>query len=167
MRGTEPVIRADGSVEIPLTRGAVTVVSAESYGLVCNRLWSAWHNGESEPFYAMSSKGDGGIHRYITGACPGQQVDHANHDTLDNRDSNLRLTDKAGNMRNQRKRRGASQFKGVTWDKVNRRWRAQIQMNGRGYHLGRFDAEAEAALAYDAAARDMFGEFALTNFGDR
>jgi len=46
-------------------------------------------------------------------------------------------------------------------------WRAKIKINKHDAydtHLGYYNNEKEAALAYDAAAKQHFGEFALTNF---
>ena len=41
---------------------------------------------------------------------------------------------------------------------------AQIKKNGSNHYLGRFMQERSAAIAYDRAALEMFGEFAQTNF---
>ncbi|KKM22422.1 hypothetical protein LCGC14_1625440, partial [marine sediment metagenome] len=43
-------------------------------------------------------------------------------------------------------------------------FQAKITRNAKNYFLGRFDNEIEAAKAYDAKARELFGEFALLNF---
>lgn len=68
-------------------------------------------------------------------------------------------------MRNTRKRRNAktSPYKGVSWCSNVGKWRVQIARPG-SIHVGLFDSEREAALAYDAEARKVFGEFAYTNF---
>ena len=92
-------------------------------------------------------------------------VDHINHNGLDNRRSNLRSATHAQNNANQRPRKGgASQYKGVYLKKKTGKWRARIKVDGRDLHLGYFFDEAAAARAYDAAARQAFGEYAYPNF---
>jgi len=39
-----------------------------------------------------------------------------------------------------------------------------IKVNKRNIHIGCFGDEAEAARAYDKAAREYHGDFAATNF---
>jgi hypothetical protein len=52
----------------------------------------------------------------------------------------------------------SSAFRGVSWNKANRKWMAQIRIDGKLKFLGRFEATAhgkvDAALAYDVAARE-------------
>jgi hypothetical protein len=105
------------------------------------------------------------MHRQLLGLTdPSEQVDHRNHDGLDNRRENLRPCTNQQNQHNQRKRAGCtSRYKGVHWDFRNGSWRAAIKAEGRTIHLGRFQDEDDAARAYDDAARRLFGEFALTN----
>jgi hypothetical protein len=47
---------------------------------------------------------------------------------------------------------GSSCFKGVSWDKKNNKWKAEIKIGGKSSHLGRFDNENTAAQTYDEAA---------------
>lgn len=101
------------------------------------------------------------LHTFLTGW---PLVDHANGNGLDNRRANLRPATPAQNLANARPRGGASSFKGVTWRADRRQWRARITASGRRHQLGYFKTEVAAALAYDVAARTMFGEFARTNF---
>lgn len=90
-------------------------------------------------------------------------VDHINGVGLDNRRENLRLATRAQNLANSASRRGTSDFKGVSHDKQTGRWVAQITIDGRNKKLGRFDTEAQAALAYNIAAREAWGEFSRLN----
>jgi hypothetical protein len=96
------------------------------------------------------------------------EVDHKNHNTLDNRvydaatdTGNIRPATVAENRRNMRKPDGkSSQFKGVSWSKQNQKWRATITTNGKHIWLGSFESELEASFAYQEAAKKHFGEFA-------
>jgi hypothetical protein len=101
------------------------------------------------------------------GEWPTIDVDHINRDKTDNRLSNLRQASPSENAHNVPARAGAvSQFKGVFLERKHNRlkWRARIKANGVRRHIGWFDDEVEAAHAYDAAALDMMGEFAVLNF---
>lgn len=92
-------------------------------------------------------------------------IDHIDHDGLNNQRSNLRVATGTQNAGNQRPQISVtSPYKGVWWHSASRRWQAGIQAAKRKYHLGYFASELEAACAYDAAARELFGEFACPNF---
>jgi hypothetical protein len=118
---------------------------------------SEWRNGKAVDFY---------LHRDVLGDRPGMVVDHINGDPLDNRRVNLRHVTWAGNARNRsRSRDGSSGFKGVTFDRQSKMWRARIQSVTSGrQHLGLYADARLAARAYDNAAREAYGEFARLNF---
>ena len=95
----------------------------------------------------------------------GEECDHIDGDTLNNLRNNLRLVTHQLNSWNRCKRCDAkhSKFKGVSKRK-NGNWWAYIQTNGVCRCLGTFTTEKHAALAYDRAARGVYGEFAKLNF---
>jgi len=100
------------------------------------------------------------MHTLITGW---SFVDHRNGDGLDNRRQNLRPANDSKNQMNARMRSdNPSGFKGVCADR--HRWMARIQLDGRRTYLGYFATPQEAARAYDAAAVELFGEYARPNF---
>lgn len=99
------------------------------------------------------------LHRWLMNAPKGLQVDHINHDTLDNRRSNLRIVTHAQNRQNlkgaQRDNK-SSGIRGVSWHKRNKKWQAKIKLKGKQQHLGYFDDVYEASLvAAEARARMM------------
>ena len=57
----------------------------------------------------------------------------------------------------------SSKYKGVTFNKQAKKWRAQIVLSGKFIHLGTFDSEKNAALTYNRAATKLFGGFARLN----
>jgi hypothetical protein len=157
--------------EIGLTKGQVAIVDDEDYERIGAHKWCAdWHPN-TQSFYAMRKpKIANGkqltvrMHREVMAAKAGEQVDHINHDTLDNRRENLRLCTGGQNQANHRMQvNNTSGFKGVDWLKERGKWRAYLTFNSKQRHIGLFQTALEAALAYDDAARETFGEFALTN----
>lgn len=106
------------------------------------------------------------MHRVVMGVERGDSrtVDHRNHNTLDNRKSNLRVCTTLENNRNTSNRIGSvSKYLGVVLDKRSGRWRARITIDGRRQPLGHYSNEIDAAIAYDRAALKHFGEFANPN----
>lgn len=106
------------------------------------------------------------MHRFISNPEPGMEVDHKNHNKLDNRLCNLRNCSRAQNIANngQRRHNKSSKFKGVRkWSKGGKRFSVRCIQNGKETSLGGFDTEVEAAIAYNEWAKKTFGEFAQLN----
>lgn len=108
--------------------------------------------GEAYSYAASTERVDGVkrmrlLHREILGVdSSSAHVDHINHDTLDNRRSNLRVVTNAENRQNLRPRKGRL-YRGVFFDARAGKWRAQSRLNGKKYNLGCFATEAEAGMA--------------------
>jgi len=105
------------------------------------------------------------MHSFVFGKAPqGMQIDHINHNGLDNRKKNLRYVTPAENAANKRcLKPKSSRYKGVSWDKINQTWRAQIK-RGRAHTVGHFDNEENAARGYDLCALEFNPDTAHTNF---
>jgi hypothetical protein len=88
--------------------------------------------------------------------------DHRDGDKLNNRRGNLRLATQLQQCANRKYVTNASGYKGVV--PHNGRWSARIYAGDKPRRLGSFDDPADAARAYDAEARRIWGEFACTNF---
>ena len=164
---------------IPLSQNQVATVDASDYELLSQHVWSAWWNPCTASFYAVRSVlviVDGKkqrrtiyMARQLLGLEHGdsRQGDHRNHDTLDCRRANLRVARRSQNQHNtQRRTDNLSGYKGVYLDSQREKWVARITADGKSRQLGVFHDLKLAALAYDAAARTLFGEFACTNFPD-
>lgn len=90
-------------------------------------------------------------------------VDHANGDPLDNRRSNLRICTAYENNKNRKRNsKSSTKYKGVNIHKYGR-YKATIKCDKVEYFLGTFDAQEDAAYAYNEAAKRLHGEFALLN----
>ena len=94
------------------------------------------------------------------------KVDHAVCKT-DN--LTLRLATTSENGGNRKKTQAVlskvctSRHKGVSWAKANKKWKAALRCKGKYYYLGYFENETDAAIAYNKAALEYFGKFALLN----
>ncbi len=108
------------------------------------------------------------LHRFITDCPKGLEVDHINHNKLDNQKNNLRICTHRQNGDNTTlPKNNTSGYKGVTWNKQRNKWQASLETrNGlerHRKHLGLFDSKIDAAEAYNKRAIELFGEYANLN----
>ena len=93
-----------------------------------------------------------------------KEIDHRDRDKLNCLDENLRFCTRSQNNQNREKfKNNTSNEKGVSWYKITQKWRARIGVNNKPKHLGYFDTKEEATEAYNKAAIENFGEFAVLN----
>lgn len=105
------------------------------------------------------------MHRELMAVPDGMVVDHIDGNGLNNSRSNLRVCTVTENVRNrQLSLTNTSGYIGVAFFPRTGRWKATIGSVHGNRHLGYFSTALEAALAYDAACRELRGEFAHLNF---
>lgn len=147
-----------------LRDGGHAIVGIEDWAPLSRYTWKLHKGG-----YAYRSSFGKSIlmHREVASRAGflANQIDHVNLSKLDNRRVNLRPACGVKNQYNVRSRIGStSQYKGVYWCKARRKWRAKIRHdNGVITHIGYFDNEKEAAIAYNEAASKFHGDFARLN----
>jgi hypothetical protein len=154
--------------EIQLTRGYVALVDDEDYEWLNSFKWSV---NISKGGYIRAKRGPTAdnnftkMHRMILGVTdPNVFVDHRDRNALNNCRSNLRIATKGENCSNVTKIKNAtSKYLGVCWFKPIKQWSVSIEKNKKKYHLGYFKNEDDAALAYNAKAIELHGEFANLN----
>lgn len=147
---------------IALTQDKKSLVDNEDYDLLSAHNWYAAKRGYG--FYAqrVSKRKVIQIHRVVMNAQKGEEVDHINGNTLDNRKNNLRKVTRSQNEWNRKKQsNNTSGYKGVIFSRG--RYVARIKVLNKVNYLGAFKQKKEAALAYNNAATKYHGEFALLN----
>jgi hypothetical protein len=153
--------------EVALTKGYVALVDDEDYDLVSRHKWQA-KEGKSKVYATRHGAGSATIylHRFLLGVGPAAQVDHKDGNGLNCVRSNLRSATPAQNTHNRRFTHGANPYVGVVRLKraVRSPWRASIIHQGKRLYLGVYSTPEDAATAYDRAARELRGEFAVLNF---
>lgn len=92
---------------------------------------------------------------YMVGSWPKDQIDHIDRKRDNNKFSNLREATTEENAQN------ASNVVGYSYDSFSSKWKAQIGVNGKNKHLGRFNTEEEAKAAY-VAAKEQYHQFQPT-----
>ena len=151
--------------EIKLTNSdLVVLVDEKDYGTLSKFRWF-FDRG-----YARCVNNNKYMHRLIMNVANknwvNKQVDHINHDGLDNQKINLRVCSNKENHRNTLIHRvNKTGYKGVSFSTSNKLkpYEAKIRVDGIKKYLGHFSSSKSAAFAYNVAAKYYFGQFALLN----
>lgn len=152
------------TVYIQLQNGHEAIVDLNDLELVKQFHWYAHKSGNTH-YVRTKKNGRHTLHRLLMQPLKNEVVDHINGNGLDNRRANPRNVSSQQNSFNTRKQSGtSSRFKGLYFEKNKGKWKAQIGHNYKRFHLGYFDNEFEAALAYDKRALELFGPYARLNF---
>jgi hypothetical protein len=156
---------------VVLTQDKAAVVDAEDCEWLSKFKWHAHERGRTWYARRAASSRTVSMHRAILEHhgydLTSGEVDHINGDGLDNRKSNLQIVSHAENIRKSRvQKNNKSVFRGVSWHKGDRRWRAFVEVDNVRKYLGSFKNKIDAALAYDQAAKKYFGRFATLNLPD-
>lgn len=133
---------------IPLTQGKFAKVDDEDFEFLSQWKWRA--HRDFGTFYARTT----GIrmHRLLTKAPKGSVVDHRDGDGLNNQKSNLWIPAGSGAHENALNRRGLSKnnksgISGVSWNKREEKWKAQVVFKGKYITVGYYKHKEDAAMA--------------------
>jgi hypothetical protein len=139
-------------------------IDDEDADLVLSRAWGL--NSDGYAFSRINGRNQS-AHRLVMGAGHGgNQIDHIDGNIWNNCKDNLRFASGSQNTANRHVIRSSSGYRGVTFHRRARKWQAAIKVMGKNKHLGLHETREAAALAYDRAAREIFGEFAIPNFSE-
>jgi hypothetical protein len=159
-------IRVEGNIAfVPLTQGVEAIIDASDIEKVSQYLWHAFKHRQT--FYARTKvlgscgkKKTTYMHRMITQAADGVEIDHIDRNGLNNTRSNLRPATPAQNRVNSKLRATSiSGVKGVSWLPKRKKWFAHIGMNGKTKSLGVFERKEDAIAAREAALKHFYGDF--------
>ncbi len=159
---------------IPLTQGKFALVDDENYEYLMQWKWYAAKNWRT--FYAVRKAGRNEqrpnktilMHREILQPPKGTMMDHVDGRGLNNILCNLRTCTSSMNGANRKKQSKASlsRYKGVSKYRNGQHkkpWIVMIKLHKRAIYVGVFKTEIEAAKAYNAKAKELFGQFARLN----
>jgi len=153
--------------EIQLTQGKIALVDDEDFEYLNQWKWKA-QKTKSGNWYAnrVQYTPDKRIilmHRLILNLSDSKVwCDHKDHNGLNNQKNNLRNCNRSQNTANKRPiKNKTSNFLGVCLYK--NKWRAGLKYQGKAIHLGDFEKEQDAALAYNNGALKYHGEFTNLN----
>ncbi|ARK32167.1 HNH endonuclease [Halalkalibacter krulwichiae] len=118
--------------------------------------WYGWKCPKTKGVYVCGQKKINGhrtsfrLHRWITGVGPSLQVDHINHNPLDNRQSvSLRIVNNSQNNQNRKGplKNNKANCLNVYFDKSRQKWAVAITLNYKKIYFKRFNTKKEAIIA--------------------
>jgi hypothetical protein len=152
--------------KIPLTRGKFALIDDDDFERVNAFKWLAHFDGWN--WYAEKTIRKNykvttmRMHSFILGV---SRPDHIDGNGLNNQKCNLRPSTRSQNGANRKMMsNNKSGYRGVSWDKRDKRWKAYVTVSGKSVYAGEYTDKVSAAIARDEVAKKLFGEFARLNF---
>jgi len=153
--------------KIELSQGKYALVDNEDFNMLDKHKWYANKNGNT--FYAVreSKKVEGKkmkiyMHRIIAKTLNNMETDHIDRDGLNNQRKNLRVCSHSENLINRTMlKSNTSGYRGISWSKLSKKWRAVISINKRYINLGSFVKIEEAYNAYCEASLKYHRDFSI------
>lgn len=152
MRPVRQVEKLSDCIKIPLTRGFYAYCDLDDFHLVNEKNWHVIPARKNNIFYAATQEPKTNkliqMHRLILGLTDHKiEVDHIDHDGLNNRRNNLRTANDSQQLWNQRR----GKMRGVTFK--DGKWQARLSVYKKRLFLGRFPTKEEALNAYKVASK--------------
>lgn len=126
-------------------------IDTEDLNKVLNYRWYASYKSDINTFYVSSEKFNKTerfiLHRVVTSCPNGLQVDHINHNGLDNRKSNLIVCNQFQNQQNRKSCSASNKYSkilNVNWNSQANKWQVKMTINHKQRHFGYFDNLEEA-----------------------
>ena len=162
---------SDDWVYYDMQDGVRIKLDREDVARVAKHKWRVTRGTTGRTRVVTSVRGPRGVRsltlgKFLMNPPAGKQVyPRRFNDGLDYRKSNLIVCTLAERQRLLPKKKVSttSRYRGVSYSRVDGKWRAGIEVDGRSINLGHFDTEDQAALAYNEAARTHFGDIAYQN----
>jgi hypothetical protein len=151
--------------ELILSNGKIALVDDEDFEKVSKHNWYFLKGYAAKSGTIAEGKHTVLLHHFVTETDYKYVVDHINGNSLDNQKKNLRVVTAQQNAFNRAvaKNKESSRYKGVHWSKEKNLWLSIIKLNRKPTHLGYFNSEIDAAIAYNENAKNLFGKYARLN----
>ena len=142
--------------EIKISQNQISIVDDSDFEELNKYKWYALYDKKTQSFYAVRNiKLPCGkwtvlsMHRHILGLSYGdkRQIDHENHNTLDNRKNNIKITDRRGNTANQSNQSKHGAGIRLRTDCRMKPYEAFTKINGKWHTIGYFATAEEAQKA--------------------
>lgn len=146
------------------TKGEKFIFDHQFYPIISQCTWSIGSHG-----YLQGAL-DGKMclmHRIITNCPSNKQVDHINHNKLDNRLCNLRVGSASHNQMNEQLSiNNTSGCTGVSFNRQRQKWQAYLHLHKKKLSLGYYNQLSDAINARKEAEEKYFGDWSYKSKGD-
>jgi hypothetical protein len=144
-------------VEVPLTKGIVTLVCAHDVAWVKGYKWY-WTKAMNDKLYVNRNVSKGvtsALHREVNRTPKGFDTDHKDRNPLNNCCTNLVTATRQENLRNRAvQKNSTSGVRGVFYHSRDNCWTASIRIDRKLKWLGKFETKGEAIIARQAADKE-------------